>query len=184
MGKKAHVLAVPFPAQGHVTPLLKLSRLIASRGVRVTFVNTQFIHDKIVHASHGRHLNGGDGANLVMASISDGLVGNERRDAPALVKSLMNTMSGNLTELIQEINASNCDEKISCLIADFSLGWILEIAQDFGIQPVAFLPASVATFALTLHTPGLIQQGILDSTTGTYQSQTKHTAQKSMEVLY
>ena len=41
-----HVLVISYPAQGHVAPLMKLSPQIAAQGVKVTFVNTEFIHEK------------------------------------------------------------------------------------------------------------------------------------------
>ena len=37
---KAHVLAVPYPAQGHMLPLLDLAALLAARGVAVTVAVT------------------------------------------------------------------------------------------------------------------------------------------------
>ncbi|XP_057805088.1 UDP-glycosyltransferase 83A1-like [Salvia miltiorrhiza] len=158
-GKRGHVLAVPFPAQGHVTPLLKFSRLIASHGVKLTFVNTHFIHNKLAAAtnSHAPQL------GVVLASISDGLPDDDdRSDAFKLWESLNSTMAGHLTELIEKINASNCDEKISCIIADVTLEWILELARDFGAQSFGFTPASAASLAMVLQIPNLIHQGNLD----------------------
>ncbi|CAH2079122.1 unnamed protein product, partial [Thlaspi arvense] len=35
-----HVMLVPFPGQGHINPLLRLGKLIASKGLLVTFVTT------------------------------------------------------------------------------------------------------------------------------------------------
>ncbi|CAN6286777.1 unnamed protein product [Urochloa humidicola] len=37
---KNHVLMLPFPAQGHVTPLMELSHRLVDHGFEVTFVNT------------------------------------------------------------------------------------------------------------------------------------------------
>ena len=50
MGRQAHVLMIPFPAQGHVAPLIKLAHQISDHGIIVTFVNSDFIHEKVVAA--------------------------------------------------------------------------------------------------------------------------------------
>lgn len=127
--KRGHVLAVPFPAQGHVTPLMKLSRLIASHGFKVTFVNTDFIHNKISRA--GAALSDHHQHDVVLTSISYGLaVDDDRSNGFKLWESLKATMAGYLTELVEKINS--VDEKISCIIADITLGWILEIAESLG----------------------------------------------------
>ncbi|KAG8379269.1 hypothetical protein BUALT_Bualt07G0071000 [Buddleja alternifolia] len=159
-GKKPHVLAVPFPAQGHVTPLMKLSRLIVRRGIKVTFVNTEYVHDKILTAAMSDQDEQND---VVLASIPDGLPPeDDKNNAFKLLESLKGSMKGYLTDLIEKINCSNSDEKISCIIADITVGWILEIAEKFGAEPVGFTPASAASLAVTLHIPNLIQQGHLD----------------------
>uniref|UniRef100_A0A0D3FU73 Glycosyltransferase N-terminal domain-containing protein n=1 Tax=Oryza barthii TaxID=65489 RepID=A0A0D3FU73_9ORYZ len=36
---RPHAVMVPYPAQGHVTPMLTLAKLLYSRGFHVTFVN-------------------------------------------------------------------------------------------------------------------------------------------------
>lgn len=38
------MVAMSYPAQGHVGPLMKLSQQIADHGIRVTFVTAQCIH--------------------------------------------------------------------------------------------------------------------------------------------
>lgn len=42
MGKSAHIVAIPFPAQGHVNHLMELSHRLADYGMKVTVVNTEF----------------------------------------------------------------------------------------------------------------------------------------------
>jgi UDP:flavonoid glycosyltransferase YjiC (YdhE family) len=41
-------MVVPFPAQGHVMPLMELAHRLVEHGIEVDFVNTEFNHD------HGR----------------------------------------------------------------------------------------------------------------------------------
>ncbi|RLM69675.1 putative glucosyl transferase [Panicum miliaceum] len=38
---KAHVLVLPFPAQGQVTPLMELSHRLVDHGFKVTFIVTE-----------------------------------------------------------------------------------------------------------------------------------------------
>ena len=81
-GKRAHVLAVPIPAQGHVKPLMSLCRQIAKHGIKVTFVNAESIHRKILSASPQQDEDEDDSDhNLVMETIplKDG--NRERRDS-------------------------------------------------------------------------------------------------------
>ena len=47
MGSQPHVLVVPYPAQGHVAPLMKFSRQIVDHGIMVTFVSPESIHERL-----------------------------------------------------------------------------------------------------------------------------------------
>ncbi|KAK4435429.1 UDP-glycosyltransferase 83A1 [Sesamum alatum] len=166
-GKKPHVLAVPFPAQGHVKPLMKLSRQIARHGIKVTFVNIECIHEKIVAAakmSAGDEEDGQEDDNIVLTTVPDGRSpDDDRNDSFKLLESLRNTMPGFLTGLIESINSSNGDERVSCVIADITIGWILETAEKMGAEPVVFSPPSAAALAIILHIPRLLEEGNLDS---------------------
>ncbi|KAK4436999.1 UDP-glycosyltransferase 83A1 [Sesamum alatum] len=169
MGKRPHVLAVPFPAQGHVGPLMKLCRLIANHGIKVTFVNTQHIHNRILAASlmlSDHDMDDKEEDNMVLTSIPDGLApDDDRNDYFKLVEGLRSTMTGSLTDLIDKINCSNSsdDEKVSCIVADTSVGWILEVAERVGAEPVGFSPTAAASMALTLHIRNLLERGNLDT---------------------
>ncbi|KAF5957689.1 hypothetical protein HYC85_004914 [Camellia sinensis] len=164
MGKKAHVLVVPYPAQGHVTPLLKLSHRIADYGVKVTFVNTEFVHAKIM-ATMPDHNNEEEEEEqqqnqVGLVSIPDGLEPNDdRRDALKLLESIRRVMPGHLKDLIEKIGHT---EKIRCVIADPTLGWILEVAKEMGIEQAAMWPAGTRGLPLFPHIPKLIESGVMD----------------------
>lgn len=159
IGKRPHVLAVPFPAQGHVMPLMKLSQKIANCGIKVTFVNTEYAHAKVLAAKSEDEEQRG----IELTSIPDGLMPeDDRENAFIITESLVRTMPGYLTDLVEKINWENEDQKISCIIADIAIGWILDVAKKMGAEPVAFLPAAAAGMALILHIPKLIEAGNLD----------------------
>ncbi|KAL0329998.1 UNVERIFIED_CONTAM: UDP-glycosyltransferase 83A1 [Sesamum radiatum] len=166
-GKRPHVLAVPYPAQGHVKPLMKLSRQIARHGIKVTFVNIECIHEKIVAAakmSGSEEEDDQEDGNIVLTSVPDGRgPDDDQNDTFKLLESLRNTMPGFLTSLIENINSSNSDERVSCVIADVTIGWLLETAQQMGAEPVLFSPPSASALAIILHIPRLLEEGNLDS---------------------
>ncbi|EOY22033.1 UDP-Glycosyltransferase superfamily protein [Theobroma cacao] len=160
MDRHPHALVIPFPAQGHVAPLMKLSLQIAAHGVKVTFVNTEFIHEKIMvsvpEKAEGRSL-------ISLASLPDGLeLEDDRTDYAKLIESVRRTMPGYLEDFILKINQSNINEKISCVIADTSVGWALEVAKKVGIEAVAVWPAGGPCLALALHVPQLLEAEIID----------------------
>ncbi|KAG6389249.1 hypothetical protein SASPL_150714 [Salvia splendens] len=159
-GKKPHVLAVPFPGQGHVKPLMRLCRQIAKHGIKVTFVNAESIHHKLLSASQKQQ---DEDDSIVMETVPDGFTSEDDPNNPfTLLETLPKTMPQNLTDLIQRINTSSPNEKVTCLIADISFSWIFEIADKMGAEPVGFWTPSIASLALTFHIPKLLEQGNLN----------------------
>ncbi|KAF7129268.1 hypothetical protein RHSIM_Rhsim10G0043300 [Rhododendron simsii] len=156
-----HVLAIPYPAQGHVIPLLELAQCLVRHGFKVTFVNTEFNHKRVMNASPENEIL----TNLVnLVSIPDGLEPwEDRSDLIKLADSISEVMPGKLEELIEKINGSDNKKKITCVIADGSLGWALEVAVKMGIRRAAFCPAAAAIWALQLSIPELIADGIIES---------------------
>lgn len=161
-GNKPHVLAVAVPGQGHVKPLMSLCHQIARHGIKVTFVNAQSIHDRIVSSGGGDEDENED--NVVLASVPDGLSPDDDQNDPfVLLETLMRTIPRTLTDLIERINSSNPTERISCVIADVLLGSVFNLAEEMGVEAIGFSPPSMASSALLVRIPELIQQGFLDA---------------------
>lgn len=90
---RPYVLVVPFAAQGHATPLIKLSNKIADLGINVTFVNTEFIHAQILAGITDKMNTGQRQIRLVL--IPDGLdQGDGRKDVVKLTHSILRLMPG------------------------------------------------------------------------------------------
>ncbi|RZC58521.1 hypothetical protein C5167_005831 [Papaver somniferum] len=107
--------------------------------------------------------NGNKENQIHLVSIPDGMEpGDDRNHFPELCDSMCSKMPGYLEELIGDINESN-DCKITCIIADENMGWVVPVARKMGIPVALFWPASVGLRALILHIPHLIGSGILDS---------------------
>ncbi|XP_041002788.1 UDP-glycosyltransferase 83A1-like [Juglans microcarpa x Juglans regia] len=161
MGKvKPHILAIPYPAQGHVIPLMEFSLRLAKHGFKVTFVNTEYNHKRVVSAlAEKKHLEN----QIHLVSIPDGMdLSEDRNELGKLSEAILRVMPGKLKELIEDINRLKGDN-ITCVIADFSMGWALDVAEKMKIQRAAFWPASSAVLALILRIPKLIDSGIINN---------------------
>ncbi|XP_054803313.1 UDP-glycosyltransferase 83A1-like [Prosopis cineraria] len=177
---RTHVLVLPFPAQGHINPLMELSHELVKRGIKITFVNTNFNHERIMKV---RAMRGGGGGEQVendliqLVSIPDGLEQEENKDRglERLLESMWKVMPKKLEKLIQEINES-VGEMISCVVADGAMGWALEVAEKMGIHGAAFIPTSASLLALFLSIPKLLDDGIIDSNGTPIKDQIIHLA--------
>ncbi|XP_017217431.1 UDP-glycosyltransferase 83A1-like [Daucus carota subsp. sativus] len=138
-----HVLVVPFPAQGHVMPLMKLAYNLAYQGVKVTFANITFVEAKILAAMSEADK---EQCPIRLVSYSDGLEAcPEERNGPGLITSLKKVMPKNIEKLIEQINQSDNKEPITCVMADLTAGWTLQVASKMGLKQVAVWPAGPAS---------------------------------------
>lgn len=161
MGRQEHALVFPFPGQGHIVPVMKFALQIAAHGVKVTFVNTDFIHEKMMASLPE---NAEERSLISFVSLPDGLeLEDDRSDLVKLTESVHRTMPAYLEELIVKIKESNFDEEISCVIADTAVGWAHEMAKKMGIEAVAFWPSSGACLAMALHIPRLLEAGLINT---------------------
>ncbi|KAK1577724.1 hypothetical protein Q3G72_024277 [Acer saccharum] len=159
MCSSPHIVAIPFPAQGHVIPLLELSQCLVKHGCRVTFVNTDYNHKRVVNALEENNCIG-DQIHLV--SVPDGMEPwEDRNEIGKLSESMRRTMPGKLQELIEKIN--NQGNEIACVIGDGSIGWVMELAKEMNIRGAAFWPAATALLALSFSIPKLIDDGIINN---------------------
>ncbi|GLT75524.1 hypothetical protein SLA2020_472420 [Shorea laevis] len=154
-----HVLVIPYPAQGHVRPLLELSQLLVKHGIKITFVNTEFSHQRIMNA-FGSEVS--VDASIHFVSLLDGMgVDENKNQIGRSVESICQFMPMKLKQLINEMNRSNGDE-VTCILTDMFLGWSLEVAAELGIKATALFPASTLSLASMFAIPMMIDSGVID----------------------
>jgi hypothetical protein len=160
---KAHVLVLPMPCQGHVTPFMELSHRLVDQGFEVTFINTDVGHALVVAALEA---SGGGGmaalcGGIHLASIPDGLADDEdRKDINKLVDAYSRHMPSYLEGLLADIEAAG-RPRAKWLVGDVNMGWSFEVAKKFGIRVVSFWPAATACLAFMLKIPKLIEEGLI-----------------------
>ena len=158
MGRRPHVLVIPYPAQGHISPLMKLAYRISEHGIKVTFVSIESIHARLMAAMPDEDQ---ELSQIQLVSIPDPW--DSRKDKVNVTESVLTVMPGLLKDLIEKINQKNVDEKITYVVADTTVGWAVEVAKKMGIEGSTLWPAGPVTLALDLHIPKLIEAGIIDS---------------------
>uniref|UniRef100_A0A2C9WLM4 EF-hand domain-containing protein n=2 Tax=Manihot esculenta TaxID=3983 RepID=A0A2C9WLM4_MANES len=157
--ENSHVLVLPFPAQGHVNPLMHFAWRIANLGSKVTFVNTDFNHKRVLSAMAGRNEPTGSDVNLV--SIPDGMdPEDDRTDIGKLCEAMLITMRKKFQDLIEDINKNH---PFTCIIVDGTMGWAREVADKLGIRVAMFWPASAAIFCQLANISNLNRDGYIDS---------------------
>ena len=103
------------------------------------------------------------GSLINLVSIPDGLKPeDDRNDLGKLCTAILSTMPAMLEKLIHDIHLKG-EHRISCIAADESMGWAMEVACKLSIRGAVLWPSSAALFALMYNIPTLIDEEIIDS---------------------
>ncbi|CAL5441378.1 unnamed protein product [Camellia sinensis] len=163
--KKPHAVCFPKPFQGHVTPFLKLAKLLHHRGFHITFVNSEFNHRRLLESRGPAALDGSP--DFRFASIPDGLPPSDDTDATqepfALCASSQQNFLGPFRELLAKLNDSSSSgvPPVSCLITDGVLTCTLTAAEELGIPSVVFWTLPTCGFLGYKKYPQLIENGLI-----------------------
>ncbi|KAL8243268.1 hypothetical protein R6Q59_009526 [Mikania micrantha] len=134
--KKPHVVCIPVPLQGHINPMLKLAKILHSKGFLITFVNTEFNHQRLLRSQGLDTLP--SLPTFRFETIPDGLPPPENTDAsqdiPPLAKSIDETCLGPFQSLVTKVN--DCYAPVTCIVADLLMGFTLDAAEELGIPEI------------------------------------------------
>lgn len=150
---KKKVILIPFPAQGHVTPMLKLASILPTFGLKPVLIVHEFIHDRI-----SAQINARDGISCM--SISDGLPVEMPRDFFSIEKAMEDYMPSRLDVVIRELNEDG-DGGIFCFIVDLLASWAINVANKYEVQVAGFWPAMHTTYRLIAAIPAMVRTGII-----------------------
>ncbi|XP_010459994.1 PREDICTED: UDP-glycosyltransferase 85A1 [Camelina sativa] len=159
--QKPHVVCVPYPAQGHINPMMKVAKLLHARGFHVTFVNTVYNHNRFLRSHGSIALDGLH--SFRFESIPDGLPETDMdttQDITALCESTMKNCLVPFQELLQRINARDDVPPVSCIVSDGVMSFTLDAAEELGVPEVLFWTTSGCAFLTYLHFYLFIEKGI------------------------
>ncbi|CAH9138649.1 unnamed protein product [Cuscuta epithymum] len=126
----AHILAVPYPSQGHINPMLQFCKRLVSKGQKATIAITTFLSNSLKPVSD----------TVGIDTFSDGCDESgfaQAADADDYLNRLVVTGSKTLDELIQKYK--NSGSPIDCVVYDSFLPWAAEVAKKYeGLYTASF----------------------------------------------
>ncbi|KAM0922872.1 hypothetical protein ACQ4PT_005910 [Festuca glaucescens] len=152
--KRAHAMLFPFPCSGHINPTLKLAELLHSRGVHVTFVNTEHNHQRL------RRPQGRDGFRF--ESVPDGMDDADRvapDNTVRLYLSLRRTCTAPLVDLARRLGARDGVPSVTCVVISGLVSFALDVAEELGVPSFVLWGTSAVGFVCTLRLRQLRQRG-------------------------
>ena len=160
------VVAVPFPAQGHITPMMKLAKLLHARGFHVTFVNNEFNHRRLLRSQSADRLRGLPAFRFT--AIADGLPPSDReatQDIPALCYSTMTTCLPRFKELVVKLNeeaeaSGGAVPPVTCVVADSITSFAISVARELGLRCATFWAPRACGFMGYCYYKGLVERGL------------------------
>ncbi|KAK6914451.1 hypothetical protein RJ641_021772 [Dillenia turbinata] len=129
MGQRVHVLAIPYPSQGHVNPMLQFSRRLVSKGLKATLAITTYISNTMRPQS----------STVQIDTISDGYDEGGFYQADSIqsyLSALEAAGSKSLAELIKKYEALG--QPFDCIIYDAFIPWALDVAGQSNLAGAAF----------------------------------------------
>ncbi|GAU45359.1 hypothetical protein TSUD_239080 [Trifolium subterraneum] len=128
-----HVLVIPYPAQGHISPLIQFAKRLVSKGIKTTFATTHYTVKSIT------------APNISVEPISDGFDESgfsQANDVELFLTSFKSNGSKTVSNLIQKYQKTSTP--ITCIVYDSFLPWALDVAKKHGIYGAAFFTNSAA----------------------------------------
>ena len=164
--KKPHAVLTPYPAQGHINPMLKLAKLLHFQGFFITFVNTEFNNKRLLKS---RDLKALDGLpDFRFETIPDGLPppvnDNATQDIPSISDSTSKNCLVPYQNLLARLNDSSFQgliPPVTCLVSDGCMTFTIEAAEALSLPIVLLWPASTCSFLAAVHFRNLVERGVV-----------------------
>nr|AFJ53025.1 UDP-glycosyltransferase 1 [Linum usitatissimum] len=144
----AHVLVYPYPAAGHIIPILDLTHHLLSRGLTVTLLLTPS-NLNLLHSFRLSHPTTTQLNELILPAPDPSPSGPTRPIGP--IVNMKYFRAHHYPLILQQFKSEPwTTNPPSAIIADFFLGWTNQLASELGIRHVLFSPSGA--FAISVAT--------------------------------
>ncbi|XP_059667889.1 7-deoxyloganetic acid glucosyltransferase-like [Cornus florida] len=166
-----HAVILPFPAQGHIKPMLMLAKLLSHANFYITFVNTLDIHNHFLELINQTTFNNLF-PRLRFMAIPDGLPPEHPRSGPQFIRDLFISILSAAPKhkfrdlLLSLINGPETGggqwSTPTCVIADGLISILaIDVAEELHIPVIAFRTVSASSYWVYLNIPKLIEEGLI-----------------------
>ncbi|XP_054787316.1 gallate 1-beta-glucosyltransferase-like [Prosopis cineraria] len=148
-----HALLVSFPGQGHINPLLRLGKRLASKGLFVTFTTPENAGKDLRNANRivtDKAIPVGDGF-LRFEFFEDGWDKDDprRKNLREYLVQLELVGKQVISQMIHKYNDSR--EPVSCIINNAFVPWVCDVDSEFGLPSAVLWVQSCAVFSAYYH---------------------------------
>ncbi|CAJ1971635.1 unnamed protein product [Sphenostylis stenocarpa] len=156
--KKRIVILVPYPAQGHVSPMQNLGWVFQAQGFQPLIVLPHYILRQIQGEEKEEE-------EMKWVGLGDGLGQDEEDEEErspdffAIESEMEKSMPGELEGVIEKVRAEGGD--VACVVVDLLASWAIEVAERCGIPSAGFWPAMFASYLFIASIPHMLRRGLL-----------------------
>ncbi|XP_044500872.1 mogroside IE synthase-like [Mangifera indica] len=141
-GKETQILTIPFRGQGHINPMLQLSKLLASKRLKVTLVTT--ISTPLTTQGSA------ETTSIKIEAISDGFdAGVTLQNYDEYIERFRVVFPQSLAKLVEKLAYSASPVKF--IVYDLHIPWMLDVARGFGLDGAPFFTRCSAVNAVYYH---------------------------------
>uniref|UniRef100_A0A7N0TWX6 Glycosyltransferase n=1 Tax=Kalanchoe fedtschenkoi TaxID=63787 RepID=A0A7N0TWX6_KALFE len=140
--RKPHAVCIPYPAQGHINPMMHLAKLLYHSGFHITFVHTVYNYNRLARSRGAASVAGLP--DFRFEAIPDGLPPSSTKDddvtqdIPSLSDSTSKTCLGPFKALLARLQSQDAAPPPTCIVSDVAMSFTLDAAEELGV-PIALL---------------------------------------------
>ncbi|XP_062107051.1 7-deoxyloganetin glucosyltransferase-like [Humulus lupulus] len=167
---KPHAVCIPYPSQGHIKAMLKFAKLLHHKGFYITFVNTEFNHNRFLKNHHS--FSSSSSPRFRFETIPDGLppadqAPDSTQDVPSLCDATRKNFLGPFLELLNKLekqsksSGKDVPPPVSCIISDGVMTFAINAAQQLRVPVVQFFTLAACTVMGIAQYRTLLDKGIV-----------------------
>ncbi|KAK2651133.1 hypothetical protein Ddye_018622 [Dipteronia dyeriana] len=144
-----HVLVLPYPAQGHINPMLQFAKRLVSKGIKATLVTTIYLSKSILVDPE---------CSIAVETISNGFddIENRKPESPEEFFESFRTV-GSQTLLMLMKKLEDIGQPVTVLVYDSLFPWALDVCKQFGVLKAVFFTQTCAVNNVYYH----VHKGLL-----------------------
>ncbi|KAI5313480.1 hypothetical protein L3X38_042656 [Prunus dulcis] len=140
VSKRPHAVCLPFPAQGHISPMMKFAKLLHHRGFHITFVNSEYNHKRMLKSRGPSALHVSQ--DFCFEAIPDGLPPTDAdatQDILSLCDSTSKTFLGPFRNLLDNLSLDKTLPPVTCIVSDGVMSFAIKASEGLEFRGTCYV---------------------------------------------